>query len=650
MAAFAKNPASANPVTSVPTGSQFDNRRVLAGLIDLMVPIGLGVAAGAAGLSLTRGLQVVVLGWALYYCFALESSDGQTLGKRVMKLRVVSADGSPATDAQIAKRTILRIVEWNVIGLIVMVASGERRQRLGDMVAGTVVTDAVASEPAATTEVHEPAAHLAAPPVEKPKRRRGLKDLAKLEIGGSKKKKKADAEAPMVAATALPQMPAVEEPKRRRGLKDLAKLEIGGSKKKKADAEAPMVAATALPEMPAVEEPKRRRRLKDLAKLEIGGSKKKNKETAVEQAVSQEPVEKPKKRRSLKDLAKIEIGGKKKTDADEVQPSAVMAVAPHAGEALPPEALPEPLRPEPEPELRPLDLLDERPVHHPVDEPEPLALPEPVVEHEPVVEFQHEPNVEVEPNVGPEPSVEIEQEPPAYEPVVELDSEALPEPDQHLYEHVEAEPSVEIEREPSVELEREPSVEFEDEPSVEFEREPSVEFEREPSVEIEREPSVEIELEPEVEPMSETPPEPSQYPDVEPTVEIEEPGDRGEPEVSPYAHLDAERSPYEHLNPEPGPLGHEAPSPYSPAEAFAEPEPEPEPETEPQPEPTLYQHVPEPAQEPASGPTSRYPENEAPGTPVPIVKPIETVSAMDLLMQDVEERQSGSEDSDGSDR
>jgi uncharacterized RDD family membrane protein YckC len=588
MAAFAKNPASADPATSVPTGSQFDNRRVLAGLIDLMVPIGLGVTAGAAGLSLTRGLQVVVLGWALYYCFALESSDGQTLGKRVMKLRVVSADGSPATDAQIAKRTILRIVEWNIIGLIVMVASGERRQRLGDMVAGTVVTDAVASEPAATTEVHEPAAHLVAPPV--------------------------------------------QEPKRRRGLKGLAKLEIGGSKKKKADAEAPIVAATALPEMPAVEEPKRRRGLKGLAKLEIGGSKKKNKEIAIEQAVAQEPVEKPKKRRGLKDLAKIEIGRKKRTNADEVQPSAVMAAAPHAGEALPPDSLPEPLRPEPE--LRPLALLDERPVHHPVDEPEPMAPPEPVVEHEPVIEFEPEPSVEFVPE--PEPSVEIEQEPLAYEPVVELESEALPEPDQYLYGHVEAEPSVEIEREPSVEIEREPSIEFE----------------REPSVEIEHEASVEIELEPEVEPMSETPPEPRQYPDVEPTVEIEGPGDRGEPEVSPYAHLDAERSPYEHLNPEPGPLGHKAPSPYSPAEAFAEPEPEPEPQPEPQaePEPTLYQHVPEPAQEPAPGPTSRYPENEAPGAPVPVVKPIETVSAMDLLMQDVEERESGSDDSDGSDR
>ena len=43
---------------------------------------------------------------------------------------------------------------------------------------------------------------------------------------------------------------------------------------------------------------------------------------------------------------------------------------------------------------------------------------------------------------------------------------------------------------------------------------------------------------------------------------------------------------------------------------------------------------------------SRYPETEVPGTETPIVKPIETISAMDLLMQDVEEPKSGSDPSD----
>ena len=173
-------------------------------------------------------MLVVVLGWGLYYCFALESSGGQTLGKRAMKLRVVSADGSPATDTQIFKRTIVRIVDWNIIGLIAMVVSGERRQRLGDMVAGTVVTDAVATEPAtdelpANGAFHQPSAPTAA---KEPKRRRSLKDLAKLEIGGSKKKRRLLSGASRCGVCAR-RRGAQARP----GLKGLAKMEIGGSKK-----------------------------------------------------------------------------------------------------------------------------------------------------------------------------------------------------------------------------------------------------------------------------------------------------------------------------------------------------------------------------------------------------------------------------------
>ena len=132
------------------TGPDLDNRRVAAALIDLVVPATVGAAAYAAGLSLTRGVLLVAVGWTLYYFFALESGDGQTLGKRAMKLRVVSADGSPASMEQIAKRTVVRILDGHIVGLIVMLATGERRQRLGDIVAGTVVADADADADADT--------------------------------------------------------------------------------------------------------------------------------------------------------------------------------------------------------------------------------------------------------------------------------------------------------------------------------------------------------------------------------------------------------------------------------------------------------------------------------------------------------------------
>lgn len=146
------------------TGPKLDNRRVLAGVVDLLI-----VTAGAlvvlyAGDSLTGdrqgALAAVILGWALYYYFALESGAGQTVGKKLMNLRVVSADGRPAGMREIAVRSILRVIDGiglYIVGLIVMLVTGQRRQRLGDLAAGTIVVDA--SGPASA--VAEPAAPVA---------------------------------------------------------------------------------------------------------------------------------------------------------------------------------------------------------------------------------------------------------------------------------------------------------------------------------------------------------------------------------------------------------------------------------------------------------------------------------------------------------
>jgi uncharacterized RDD family membrane protein YckC len=140
------------------TGPQLDNRRVLAGLIDLVV-----VAAGAAlilfaadalpsGSGSARdevgsGLYLLTTAWALYYYFACESGGGQTLGKRLLRLRVVRADGGEAGMGEIAVRTVLRVVDGiglYLVGLVVMLVSGKRRQRIGDMAGGTIVVDASA--------------------------------------------------------------------------------------------------------------------------------------------------------------------------------------------------------------------------------------------------------------------------------------------------------------------------------------------------------------------------------------------------------------------------------------------------------------------------------------------------------------------------
>ena len=69
--------------------------------------------------------------------------NGQTIGKRLLKLRVIREDGRPITFWEAAVRNLLRIFDmmpgvFYSVGLIAVFISG-RDQRVGDLVAGTVV-------------------------------------------------------------------------------------------------------------------------------------------------------------------------------------------------------------------------------------------------------------------------------------------------------------------------------------------------------------------------------------------------------------------------------------------------------------------------------------------------------------------------------
>jgi uncharacterized RDD family membrane protein YckC len=147
-------------LASAATGPQLDGRRALAALIDMLLLVGVGFAVGVAFGDLGPGLPALALAWSLYYYFAFESSGGQTPGKRLMGLRVVRADGSRVGMREVAVRTVLRVVDGiglYLVGLVVMLVTGKRRQRLGDLAAGTVVTTAKAPAQAAPAVVPEPA-------------------------------------------------------------------------------------------------------------------------------------------------------------------------------------------------------------------------------------------------------------------------------------------------------------------------------------------------------------------------------------------------------------------------------------------------------------------------------------------------------------
>ncbi len=89
-------------------------------------------------------ILVIFLSIAGYFAFFEWTWNGQTPGKRLLKLRVIREDGRPITFWEAATRNLLRIFDmlpsfpFYSVGLICVFIS-PRDQRVGDFFAGTVV-------------------------------------------------------------------------------------------------------------------------------------------------------------------------------------------------------------------------------------------------------------------------------------------------------------------------------------------------------------------------------------------------------------------------------------------------------------------------------------------------------------------------------
>ncbi|MCK7591587.1 RDD family protein [Subsaxibacter sp. CAU 1640] len=79
----------------------------------------------------------------VFYTLIFETLlDGQTLGKRILRIKVVKIDGYQASLADFVIRWFFRIVDLNMMsGVVALIAiiTSPRNQRLGDMTAGTSV-------------------------------------------------------------------------------------------------------------------------------------------------------------------------------------------------------------------------------------------------------------------------------------------------------------------------------------------------------------------------------------------------------------------------------------------------------------------------------------------------------------------------------
>lgn len=153
----AKQIASSGPTASAVFECAGLGRRFAAHLVDGFICLLAYIVIGSMVASQTGGMTddgfsmegapalaailltfVVTLG---YFAVFESTSSGKTLGKLMVGIRVADVSGGKATFRQALIRNVLRLVDglvFYIVGIILILRS-DRKQRLGDRVAGTVV-------------------------------------------------------------------------------------------------------------------------------------------------------------------------------------------------------------------------------------------------------------------------------------------------------------------------------------------------------------------------------------------------------------------------------------------------------------------------------------------------------------------------------
>lgn len=155
-------------VTLAGLGSRFGAAAVdlaIQGVLLLVLILALTLAGSALSDDLSVFLMgigalliaIVVIG---YYLVFEALNGGRTPGKAAFGLRVATVDGTALSLSAVTLRTLMRLIDFlpaaYAIGAIAVVVSG-RNQRLGDLVANTVVIRVRTPSPAPSAEVSMPA-------------------------------------------------------------------------------------------------------------------------------------------------------------------------------------------------------------------------------------------------------------------------------------------------------------------------------------------------------------------------------------------------------------------------------------------------------------------------------------------------------------
>jgi len=135
--------------------------RILAYLLDRLIlivyAIGSGLLlyyAGATG----EWPYIILLGFPFLFSGLLFEifMDGQTPGKRVLNIKVIRMDGTPASVGGYVLRWLFGFVDFAILNgaiAVIIIAAGGKGQRLGDIVAGTTVIKQVEQKEITAQEV-----------------------------------------------------------------------------------------------------------------------------------------------------------------------------------------------------------------------------------------------------------------------------------------------------------------------------------------------------------------------------------------------------------------------------------------------------------------------------------------------------------------
>ena len=124
------------------------HRRLIAWVIDFLIQLSylwvVGIMLSKMGVEWSLWLNVVYYMPTVFYHLILEITlNGQSIGKKAMNIKVITLEGGQPSISQYIIRWMFRLLDIGFLfipGFFAIVLT-ERSQRIGDIVAGTIMID-----------------------------------------------------------------------------------------------------------------------------------------------------------------------------------------------------------------------------------------------------------------------------------------------------------------------------------------------------------------------------------------------------------------------------------------------------------------------------------------------------------------------------